>query len=835
LIEEVRMENFISHRSTSIKLSEGVNVFVGRNGAGKSSVIDAITFALYGEHMRGRENRNLVRRGSQEAAVSVMFSVRGKKYLAERKIDSKGRLVGSVLKEIADGKTRQIVAGERKAMGESMSEEVKKITGLSFEMMKVATVIQQGELDRIVTEYNPAEMKRLINEIIGIEKLDKAFSGMKDVIDDFNSRLRKKYFNYDVNSKEELESKIQELRKQRESEAKELKDIEEKLNILQSREKKLFERLLYLDELRSKAENVKKLKENLVTYVETKRSELKKRYLELSEKVEKARIYIAKLSEKENVESELLSVMKRQDELDSEIMHVRSELELLQALDINKMKRDVTFKESQLKRVDGRISELESKIAELKSFERPADRNSLESERNNLVRKISNANIKLGQINEKISDYNTLKEKGICPVCDTEVTPENVEAKLALKMQEKFSVERELQELNESKAKIEKLFSELERYESAQNQLNDYLKQLSERIEERDEILSELSEKKKQLEEYEEKLKRLEPLKEMHTKLSKEIADIEKKKQQLEKQRSEIVAAESFLSYNKIKSMEDVELIEAETRAIKNTLLSIPENLSEAEIDSMMIDDYSSSLGRQIINLLEEIRKYDEKEHNNLREEYEYQVKPSLEKLVSEKASKESYIKRIDDEAKNLTYALDNIREASKYVELFKKIRSEIYKIDGALATSLRSWALSQISRRASEYMRNFGMGISQIEFREKEREVNIVCYSDRGQVSVASMSGGEKVAVALALRFALADLVGKGNVDFVIFDEPTTHLDEERRKSLIRLISDFGENKTSLTQLVVITHDEEIFENANVSLIYKFEKTFEGSSVRKI
>jgi exonuclease SbcC len=835
LIEEVRMENFISHRSTSINLSEGVNVFVGRNGAGKSSVIDAITFALYGEHMRGKENRNLVRRGSQEAAVSVMFSVRGKKYLAERKIDSKGRLVGSVLKEIADGKTRQIVAGERKAMGESVSEEVKKITGLSFETMKVATVIQQGELDRIVTEYNPAEMKRLINEIIGIEKLDKAFSGMKDVIDDFNSRLRKKYFNYDVNSIEELESKIQELRKQRESEAKELKDIEEKLNILQSREKKLFERLRYLDELRSKAENAKKLKENLVTYVETKRSELKKRYLELSEKVEKARIYIAKLSEKENVESELLSVMKRQDELNSEIMHVRSELELLQALDINKMKRDVTFKESQLKRVDGRISELESKIAELKSFERPADRNSLESERNNLVRKISDANIKLGQINEKISDYNTLKEKGVCPVCDTEVTPENVEAKLALKMQEKFSVERELQELNESKAKIEKLFSELERYESAQNQLNDYLKQLSERIEEKYEILSELSEKKKQLEEYEEKLKRLEPLKEMHTKLSKEIADIEKKKQQLEKQRSEIVAAESFLSYNKIKSMEDVELIEAETRAIKNTLLSIPENLSEAEIDSMMIDEYSSSLGRQIINLLEEITKYDEKEHNNLREEYEYQVKPSLEKLVSEKASKESYIKRIDDEAKNLTYALDNIREASKYVELFKKIRSEIYKIDGALATSLRSWALSQISRRASEYMRSFGMGISQIEFREKEREVNIVCYSDRGQVSVASMSGGEKVAVALALRFALADLVGKGNVDFVILDEPTTHLDEERRKSLIRLISDFGENKTSLTQLVVITHDEEIFENANVSLIYKFEKTFEGSSVRKI
>ena len=91
----------------------------------------------------------------------------------------------------------------------------------------------------------------------------------------------------------------------------------------------------------------------------------------------------------------------------------------------------------------------------------------------------------------------------------------------------------------------------------------------------------------------------------------------------------------------------------------------------------------------------------------------------------------------------------------------------------------------------------------------------------------VKSMSGGESVAIALALRFAMARLMGKGMVDFIALDEPTTHLDEERRRSFVRLVTEFNsdEKQSSLNQIIVITHDREIFEDSEVNAVFQFQK----------
>ena len=58
MIKAVELENFISHKMTRIAFDRGITIFIGNNGSGKSSVIDAITFALYGQHTR-KANKNL--------------------------------------------------------------------------------------------------------------------------------------------------------------------------------------------------------------------------------------------------------------------------------------------------------------------------------------------------------------------------------------------------------------------------------------------------------------------------------------------------------------------------------------------------------------------------------------------------------------------------------------------------------------------------------------------------------------------------------------------------------------------------------------------------------
>ena len=52
-----------------------------------------------------------------------------------------------------------------------MSGEVAKVFGLDYEKMKVAAIVQQGELDAII-KYKPKELKELLNSLIGIDMLD---------------------------------------------------------------------------------------------------------------------------------------------------------------------------------------------------------------------------------------------------------------------------------------------------------------------------------------------------------------------------------------------------------------------------------------------------------------------------------------------------------------------------------------------------------------------------------------------------------------------------------------------------------------------------------------
>ena len=131
MIENVELNNFISHKETSMALENGVNVFIGPNGAGKSSILDAVTYALYGEHTRDSA-KNLLRRGAIGGSVSVKFGIGGREYLAERKLGKGGRLESAILREVSPN-PRLIVAGERRQYEESMSEEVGNAFGVDYE------------------------------------------------------------------------------------------------------------------------------------------------------------------------------------------------------------------------------------------------------------------------------------------------------------------------------------------------------------------------------------------------------------------------------------------------------------------------------------------------------------------------------------------------------------------------------------------------------------------------------------------------------------------------------------------------------------------------------
>ncbi|MEK0349529.1 MAG: SMC family ATPase, partial [Nitrosopumilus sp.] len=123
-----------------------------------------------------------------------------------------------------------------------MTREIEKTIGLDFEKLKIASIVQQGELNAIINA-KPKEFKELINAIIGIDKLDVASESMKIVNKEFREKIRDK-IGYD-------DTDIEKLSQELEIYQKEIKEAKPEKNQLESKQEKLRNEV---DELRKKVE-----------------------------------------------------------------------------------------------------------------------------------------------------------------------------------------------------------------------------------------------------------------------------------------------------------------------------------------------------------------------------------------------------------------------------------------------------------------------------------------------------------------------------------------------------------------------------------------------------
>ncbi|MEA2044206.1 MAG: SMC family ATPase, partial [Thermoproteota archaeon] len=313
MIRNIELVDFLAHSNTKLEFENDATVFVGDNGAGKSSIIDAITFSLFGKHTR-KNTKGLIRRGTNQGFAKIEFSANGKNYQAVRKIDSKGTLTAQFAEDI-DGKLVPIAEGERKQFGESMTKHVEETLGMDFEKLKIASIVQQGELSSII-KAKPKEFKELLNTIIGIDKLDAALTSMRTVQREFRSTIQKK-FGYDDTQVELLENKIAEYQ----NESKNAQPRLEQLDV-EKREQELL---------------IAKL-ENQIQNDSTKESQLKDLESRKKEWQEYAKDVIKSIqnevAEKEEIVNECkpcFAISKNKNEIESEINKIQKKLSAIES------------------------------------------------------------------------------------------------------------------------------------------------------------------------------------------------------------------------------------------------------------------------------------------------------------------------------------------------------------------------------------------------------------------------------------------------------------------------------------------------------------------------
>lgn len=91
IIKSLELENIRSYEKELIKIPLGTTLFEGDIGSGKSSILLAIEFALFG--LGNQKGASLLRTGAKEGSVKLTFEIDGMEYEVGRSLVRKGRRV----------------------------------------------------------------------------------------------------------------------------------------------------------------------------------------------------------------------------------------------------------------------------------------------------------------------------------------------------------------------------------------------------------------------------------------------------------------------------------------------------------------------------------------------------------------------------------------------------------------------------------------------------------------------------------------------------------------------------------------------------------------------
>ena len=165
IIEELRLKNFGGYRSAHLRFSAGLNLIRGRNSAGKSTLLDGLVFALYGE-VPGVKPKLMVSRLPRSKEMSAYIRFRSPRsgdvveVMRRGALDDMGRYRTKERTLAINGRNVDI-EGE-----EGFRVKITELMGISLRKFLDLVYVRQGELTAVLEPP-----KDRMDSIIGITLL----------------------------------------------------------------------------------------------------------------------------------------------------------------------------------------------------------------------------------------------------------------------------------------------------------------------------------------------------------------------------------------------------------------------------------------------------------------------------------------------------------------------------------------------------------------------------------------------------------------------------------------------------------------------------------------
>jgi len=767
----------------------------GEIGAGKTTIFDAIVYALYGEStIEGRNPADLISHFIKNKPniipeINFKFFLDGKTYQIIRRPSFKGR---------AENVSLWIENKLFSAKKEEIKAKIKELIGLDAKQFKKVFLIPQGEYRKILIAKKE-ERESLLETIFETflfsnleDFLKNKIKDLKELYQSLNEREEDFKKIAQVSNFEELKNKIEELERKQ-------KDLENKLKFYTLKKEKIekeikeIEHILQLQreikELSEKFENLKsKEKEICIKKELLKKLKILKENLIFYENFEKIKIELKNNHQKKkNLAKNLCQIEKILESLEIEIKEVYQKEK-----EIEKKKQELQT----LKELEKRFEEKEilhknlEKVVEL--FQKKAKELEIIKEKiNTLKREIENAFEEKDQLNRATF---LLKER--------EIITESLKAfeEYEKSILELKTTEKKFKELKAYYENLENLKRDLEIKNSAQY-LAKFLKEgepcpvcgsifhphpikTGNFIEELKRIEKELLEKKEELEKEEKRFfslqAKIENLEEIlqnkdKEKLNKDFENIEKELSNLPQKYFQ----------NPTKNFDILSEIEKKIKNLK-TQLNYFENLEtkrREELENLKKEEVAV---RERLNIIEELIKNYSSQEFKLKIDY---LEREIKEWENKKGELENNIRLLREEKIKTQTQLINIEESIKkdlqeYKKIIKKLIS--LKREGFLSSindfKTQASILSKIEE-IEEEISDFFNELERIKERLEEVKNNLEIYKKNWEFLTQKTLEEEKLYSELELKKnekrLLEEALGNLNKDIGRVEKDILHFQE--------------------------------------------------------
>jgi len=782
LITKIELENITSHKKTAIEFQEGLNFLLGKNGSGKSTILNMIGYNLF-DFIPGSQQsflRNEYNTKIKYGLIKVwIVGLNDDLFIIERTLGRQSNVI-----EVKDARTGVVLPGINNKS--SLLTWLKTQISLKEEfdlgdLFRTSIGVPQGTYTE---PFLRAAQKRkdFFDPILKVDVYREVWKKLYQSIKYYTEHAHElEIVESKLTGKLEQKGELDEEKKTEETEfskaSKMMAQAQKKFDETNEGFEKLSNLKEALDKSIQKCELLEQENNNAITNGEKIEAEIKEAE-KADEKCKQTEddymIYEKLLINEENLQKLNETLQRRKDErgdLKSQLGDIESRVKFLteEIQAINLLEKEL----SDLEQINDLFELLQKEIETQRDTVTKIS--VLEEQVNEISKIYTNLNIVLGEKEAKLrvlpdfgEIFNTLKEQL---------------ASLITELQDKTKGKKEEEsKLKELITKRSAITEKIKRYHFLSEQKATKLP----------ELVKECDQKKEHMTPF---ISKLEPIE----KMIKEMENIpEELKKVLENKKKTRENHDTYQSFEKIAK----KLPSLRTQLTKSSdkLKTVKENLN-AEISNR------KNLKAQ----------YNDKEFLKLKEE-----KSSLnDQILGFKGKIEAAQKRIVD----INAKIGDLKEKEKELEGVQVDKKNVEKLK-LFAETIRNWfndagpkitdaLISRINGLASDIYRDL-METDNVHL-IWEQDYNIKVATPTNEKDFQQLSGGEQMSAALAVRLAILKILT--NADFAFFDEPTTNLDKEKRTNLARTI----QNIKGFKQLFVISHDDTFEENAEN--VIKFTK----------